>query len=133
MIEQKVFSGWAYITRAPDVPGSWLAHFLDFDIMSVGDSPQHALEMVREAAGLALADDLNTGHDPRNRQADPAEWEPLMRLIDKHTKVKVAQLDERASEFKEFAALITVVLVRENHEVAPNLLLDLGSERLIAA
>jgi predicted RNase H-like HicB family nuclease len=134
MIEQKAFSGWAYITRAPDVANCWLAHFLDFNIMSQGDSPQQALEMVREAAGLVLADDLNSGRDPHDRQSEATDWEPLLRLFDNHTKVLIRQLDQHAGEFKEFAAPVTVVLRRDSgDDVAPSVGLSLHAEELIAA
>lgn len=134
MTEQKAFSGWAYVTRASDVEGCWLAHLLDFNIMSMGDSPQHALEMVREAAGLALVDDLNHGRDPHARRCDEADWAPLLRLFEKHTKVRVAEIDQRTSEFKEFAAPVTVVLRRKSsQDVTANFALDLHRDGLIAA
>jgi predicted RNase H-like HicB family nuclease len=110
------FSGWAYITRAEDVPGCWVAHCLDFNIMSAGDSPQHALEMVHEAVGLALADDLSRGLDPHARKADDDDWAPLIRLFEKHTKVPVSTMDTCGQDFREFAAPLTVVLIKQVHD-----------------
>ena len=109
------YTGWAYITRAEDLENSWVAHCLDFDVMSVGDSPQHALEMVREAVGICLADDLNRGFDPRSRKADEEAWQPLLRLFEKHTKVPASEMNAHEN-FKEFAVPLTVVLVREAHD-----------------
>ena len=136
MIEQKSFSGWAHITRAEDVPNCWVGHCLDFNIMSIGESPQHALGMVREAVGIALADDLNHGRDPHARRADSQDWEPLVRLFEKHTKIPISQMDTQGQGFKEFAAQITVVLTKLQREdgVAPNVDLDIdGSDVLSAA
>lgn len=90
MTDQRLFSGWVYISRAPDIEGAWIAHCVDFDIMSQGDSPLHALEMVREALELAFADDLNQGLDPAERGADVAaeDWvfaTPVTIVMDPNT------------------------------------------------
>ncbi len=108
--DRKVYSGWAYITRAEDVPGCWVAHCFDFGVVTIGDSPQHALEMVREAVGLVLVDDLNRGLDPHARRAPDEEWEPLFRLFEKHTAVPASSMDE--TPYSEFAVPLTVELVR---------------------
>jgi len=111
------------MTRAEDVPGCWVAHCLDFDIMSIGDSPQHALEMVREAVGLALADDLNHGRDPHERRAD-----------DKHTRVPVNQMDTKGADFKEFAAPLTVVLATQREDgLAPKTNLNVDAYDVLTA
>lgn len=133
MLEQKSFSGWAYITRAEDIPGCWISHCVDFNIMSVGDSPQHALDMVREAVGLALADDLNHGRDPHARKADSEDWAPLMRLFEKHTRVAIAEMDSLGPTFKEFAAPLTVVLVNRLAVLAPNDDLRIHEEYVLTA
>ena len=41
---------------ALDVPGQWTAHNLDLDIISQGNSPEHALAMIREATQLVVED-----------------------------------------------------------------------------
>lgn len=118
--ERKVFTGWVYITRAEDVAGCWVAHCLEYDIVSMGDSPQDALANVREAVGIALADDLNNDLDPSSRRAPDEEWAPLLSLFDRATQqVPVNALDR--APFKEFAAPIHVVLVKaEAVEFDPN-------------
>lgn len=108
--EQKMFSGWAYIHQAEDLPGCWVAHCFEYDIISTGDSPQHALDMVREAVGIALADDLNHGFDPAGRRAPDSEWDPLLRLFERATQVPVNRMD--ASDFREFAVPFRVVLTK---------------------
>lgn len=117
---RKLFTGWAYITRAEDVPECWVAHCLEYDIVSWGSSPQDALANVNEAVGVALADDLNNGFEPATRRAPDEEWAPLLSLFERATqKVPVAALD--SAPFKEFAAPIHVVLVNsEAAEFAPH-------------
>jgi len=62
------------ISPAEDVPGQWLAHCLDFGVMTQGDSPQHALEMVIEAVTMVIEDDREKGFNPHCRVlTDPEE------------------------------------------------------------
>ena len=135
MIEQKAFSGWAYITRAEDVPGCWVAHCLDYDIMSVGTRLNTPSIMVREAVGIALADDLNHGLDPHARRASAEDWAPLLRLFERHTKIALDRMDETTQAFREFAAPLTVVLVAQpSDDLAPKSGLDIDSrDALVAA
>ena len=85
--ERKVFSAWAHITRAEDVDGCWVAYCPEFDVVSYGDSPQHAAEMIRDALEMVILDDLNNGLDPSTRRAEDAAFEPLQRLFERHEKL----------------------------------------------
>jgi predicted RNase H-like HicB family nuclease len=64
------------IGPAEDVPGQWFGHCLDLDIVSAGISSEHALEMVTEAVGLCIEDDLANGLDPWARRPAPPECWP---------------------------------------------------------
>lgn len=114
VIEERAFSGWVYVSKAESILGCWVAHCLDFNVISQGDSPSHALEMVREALGMALADDLRQGLDPdlRRKECDADDWAPLHRLLQKHTKVPVRDIDGMTDSFKEFAMPITLMFVQ---------------------
>jgi predicted RNase H-like HicB family nuclease len=59
---------------APDVPGQWLGHCLELDIMSVGSSLQHAIRLTEEAVRECVADDLSHGLDPFARKPAPEEY-----------------------------------------------------------
>lgn len=59
------------IAPADDVPGQWVGHCLDLDIVSAGTSPEHALEMVTEAVNECIEDDLAHGRDPFARRPAP--------------------------------------------------------------
>lgn len=106
--EARAFTGWVYISKAESIPGCWVAHCLDFNIVSQGQSPLQALEMVREALGIALADDLNNGFDPdlRRKECDADDWAPLHRLL-QAPRVPVSDIDGTADTF-EFAVPITL-------------------------
>jgi len=117
--ERKVFSAWAHITRAEDVDGCWVAYCPEFDVVSYGDSPQHAGEMIRDALEMVILDDLNNGLDPSTRRAEDAAFEPLQRLFERHEKVPVTHMDATAPKFREFAIPMTLSFVRQNCELAP--------------
>ena len=64
------------VRPAHDVPGQWVAHCLNIDVMSQGDSIAHAFEMAREAVLMAVVDDLAHDRDPRTRPPAPQEaWD----------------------------------------------------------
>ena len=109
-MERVAFSGWVYISRAESVPGEWIAHCLDFDIVTQGSSPQQALAMAREAVEMCIADDLNSGLNPFERRADPEDWAPLYRLFEHHAAIPVDTMDR--TTFNEFAVQMTFELVR---------------------
>jgi hypothetical protein len=58
---------WYVIERAVDVPGEWVGHCLDFDVVTQGRDAKHAFEMLQESVGMVVVDDLESGRDPRAR------------------------------------------------------------------
>lgn len=72
---------WVLVTPAPDLPDQWIGHCLELDIMSVGTSISHALEMTAEAVSICVGDDLEHGRDPFARAKAPAsDWQTLEQL-----------------------------------------------------
>jgi predicted RNase H-like HicB family nuclease len=66
-------TSWVLIYPAEDVAGSWVAHMLDLDVVSFGDSIAHALKMVLEATMLCVRWDLEAGKHPfTTRKRAPA-------------------------------------------------------------
>jgi predicted RNase H-like HicB family nuclease len=63
------------IAPADDVPGQWVGHCLDLDIVSAGTSPEHALEMATEAVNECVADDVAHGRNPFDRSPAPPDPE----------------------------------------------------------
>ncbi len=68
------------ISPADDVPGTWVAHCLEFDVVTQGDTPEHALQMIYEAVSMVVCDDLERGADPNERRAPDSEWALLSRI-----------------------------------------------------
>lgn len=69
---------------APDLPGVWLAHALDLDVMAQGDSPQHAAGLLEEAVWEMVAFRLSNGLPPVDWTPAPDEvWQAAERVIGK--------------------------------------------------
>jgi hypothetical protein len=72
---------WVLARPSEDIPDQWSVHCLDLDIVSAGDSLEDALEMIVEAVGMCVADDLKRGLDPFGRNRAPQEyWDELERV-----------------------------------------------------
>lgn len=77
---------WALVYPAQDVPGQWVAHCLDHDIVTVGTSAHHAFEMIVEAVVTCAEDDIKHHRDPFARPKAPAEdWAELARITSEGT------------------------------------------------
>lgn len=89
MVEKRRFEGqlWVQVQRAEDLPGVWLAHCLDLDVMSQGDSIPHAIEMIAEAVNMTLEHDLSTGRDPLDRRAPREFWDAFWALMRRGEKM----------------------------------------------
>ena len=56
------------ISPANDLPGTWVAHCLEFDVVTQGNTPEHAVQMIYEAVSMVIEDDLERGADPNERR-----------------------------------------------------------------
>jgi predicted RNase H-like HicB family nuclease len=73
---------WVLVTPAEDLPGQWIAHCLDLDIVTQGASVEHAFKMAAEAIMLCVVDDISNGADPFDRKPAPQEdWATLHRYM----------------------------------------------------
>ena len=70
------------VTRAEDLPGVWVSHCLNLDIVSQGDSIHEALDAIVEAVLMVLNDDESEGLDPFDRDRAPDEcWQQMGRIM----------------------------------------------------
>ncbi len=62
--------------RAKDLPGVWLTHCLDLDMMSQGDTLHEALKNLGEVLPLCVNDDVMGGDDPfeRGKRTPVEDW-----------------------------------------------------------
>src|SRR5262245_5916267 len=82
-MEEKVlrWDFWAVISPSQDVPGQWVAHCLNLDVLSQGNSPEHAREMLADAVEMVINDDFHAGRDPLKRSAAPKEDYELLEQV----------------------------------------------------
>ena len=66
----------AVVFPAEDLPGQWIAHCLELDIVTQGNSEQHALEMLDDALRLVAYENLRAGQPPFEFcSAPPEDWQ----------------------------------------------------------
>lgn len=82
------------IRPAQDLPGQWVAQCLNWDLVSQGDSPSHAMRMIAEAAVLAIEEDLAADLDPSGRKPAPEDlWELFWKTQQTGTRIVPADVD----------------------------------------
>jgi predicted RNase H-like HicB family nuclease len=95
-IEPKgVYTAWIVLSPAEDLPSKWVAHALDFDVVTHGDSAEHAYRMAAEAVEMVLTDDLRDGVDPYARRAPEDCWKPLLDIFDNGEPINRPEFIER--------------------------------------
>ena len=108
------------VRRAPDVPGQWLAHCLELDVVSQGNSLQHAITMIREAVEIVVIDDLSKGFDPLRRRASQEDWDDLWARMNKAGPIDLAETVRSEPEFLVLESVLTLA------KVSPQELADLA-------
>jgi predicted RNase H-like HicB family nuclease len=90
------------IQRELGLEGQWVAHCLNWDLVSQGDSPAHAVKMIVEAIALVIVEDANDGLDPNDRLAAPDELWRLFANTQQHgTRIAPADVDTLAAHSGE--------------------------------
>jgi hypothetical protein len=69
-----------------EVEGQWIGHCLNIDLVTQGESIQHAFAMVTEAVREVVRDDLAHGLDPLHRPQAPQECWDLFVDTTRHGK-----------------------------------------------
>jgi len=110
------FGFWVVLKKAEDVPGQWVAHCLDIDVVSQGNSLPHAIEMINEAMIMTLVDDLQHGRNPLERSAPKKFWDELWEVVKNGQRLTVGD----AQNITNIQAVATpVFLVVEKYAPAP--------------
>jgi predicted RNase H-like HicB family nuclease len=97
MKDQRVYTCWVLVERDPAITDgySWVSHCLHFDVMSQGRTAAEAIERVKEAASMAIVDDLNAGLDPLDRSAPEEDWARLQHIIEHGKPVILGDVGDR--------------------------------------
>jgi hypothetical protein len=77
-MNRSAYEFWLVVRPAADVPGQWVAHCLELDVVTSGNSIRHAFEMAAEASLMTVLDDVAEHGAPRaDRRAPDEYWEQL--------------------------------------------------------
>ena len=115
---KRTYNFWVVVRPAEDLPGQWVAHCLDLDVVSQGTSLQHAVEMVGEAIGLTAVEDLIASRDPLIRRAPEEFWADLYTLLREGKKVENPSelLSAKSPRISALVGQMEITIERERQE-----------------
>lgn len=111
MDEIREYNFWLHVHPAEDIDGEWVAHCLDLDVVSQGNSLKNAFDMVIEATLMVVCDDLNAGRDPLERRAPKKFWDPMWAIVQKGNKLERNALAEGKVDQKTVAHYVASIQV----------------------
>ena len=114
----RIYNAWVFVRPADDVAGQWVAHCLEFDVVTQGNSLAHALEMVVEAVSMVVADDLDAGRDPLARRAPPPCWDEMWTFIRGRTPRMLSEADLEHGTIAALAGQFEFTVVEHNAPLA---------------
>jgi len=121
--QSQLFNAWVVLRPAEDVRGQWVAHCLDLDAVTQGDSPSHALNMAIEASSMILLDDIERGVNPVLRRAPEQFWSDMENLLQQSTQIEASQLHESVASGRFGAFIVQMFLNVQKHTQSIPLLL----------
>lgn len=87
---------WFFLKRAEDLPGQWVAHCLDLDVVTQGDGASHAIQMLAEAVAMTIEHARAAGRDPfTGRRAPQESWDELYDLLEHGERVDAHEMLDR--------------------------------------
>lgn len=103
---------WVYFERDPELGGIWVAHVLEFDLVTQGDSLSDALDMALDAAITFLAEVIKRpetlSEELSSRRAPQADWDKLWALFQ---RAPAQRLDAIVRSEAAFSAMGTQLFV----------------------
>ena len=90
------------ISPAQDLPGQWVAHCLELDLVSQGNSPKHAEDMIAEAIEMCADENIRAGRPPFSFRAAPDE---VWSMLETAEELAIRPLRISASRIPEDATL----------------------------
>jgi predicted RNase H-like HicB family nuclease len=107
------------VTPAADLPDQWVAHCLQLDIVTQGNSIEHAFKMICEACELSMNADLEDGLDPFDREPAPDEdWNPYYAIMKQSIPLSRVPAEKR-NKLKAIAGEIVATLHEKSEHIEP--------------
>lgn len=110
--KERSFDLTAVLKPSEDIPGRWVSHCLELDVVSEGTTVPEALGMLLEASVMTLTDDLSSGRKPLARRAPKEFWLELDRIVKTGTPVTFTQVLSTATYFNNWKALMSRFTIR---------------------
>lgn len=104
---------WVYFERDPSLGGIWVAHVLELDLITQGESLFEAFELAQDAATTLLADVIE--RDPtqlselfEKRRAPQEDWDKLWTLFQRAAMQPIANILRSEADFSAMGTQIKV-------------------------
>jgi hypothetical protein len=99
---------FSYVARAaPDVPGQWIAHCLDLDIVTQGESFKEAMMSICEAVDMALEEGAPEGYS----RAPEKFWELFKRISETGERAEMEDLFAREASKMAHTVVVGMMTV----------------------
>lgn len=122
------------IRREVGLEGQWVSHCLNWDLVSQGDSPAHALRMIAEAVIATISGDVADALDPDDRPAAPTElWDSFRAVLQNGTRISAADVDTLAKQLGQTVIAAVMYLQAPRLTDANNALATAPPPFMIAA
>lgn len=109
------------VEPAEDVRGAWVAHVLDIGVVTYGFSFREAFDLGLDAARVIVADDLEHGRDPMQRDRAPVEvYRRVGRIFENPAPpLPLEELERQADRGELVAALFLIQVVAYSNAPKP--------------
>jgi len=104
---------WVYFERDLDLDGIWVAHVLDLDLVTQGDSLRDAIDMAVDAAITVLAAALE--REPNSlvelfakRRAPKDDWDKLWALFERAPARPLSAIVDGETEFSAMGTQLNI-------------------------
>lgn len=109
---ERFYNFWVVVRPSKELEGQWIAHCLELDIVTQGNSIRHVFEMIEEAVSMAVIDDLADQIEPHSRNSAPKEyWDELWENIKRGESIELVELMKSDDSTISFVAAQLVTRV----------------------
>lgn len=114
LTERREYNFWV-VVRSCEIEGQWTAHILELDLVTQGNSIEHAFKMAGEAAGMVVVEDLKADRDPLTRRAPAECYAELASIVMRNTPINMPLKD--MPQDPSLVVLAQMYLMVERREV----------------
>ena len=112
----RTYQLWVVLKPSAELPGGWVSHCLELDLVSQGTSYKNALETIREGIFMVILEDLALKRNPLSRRAPEKFFAELKKIVNEGDRVTSDQLkdvDKADATKPEAVALLLFAVVSE--------------------